>query len=142
MIKGAVIWAVFAVLFSCAHNKTQKAVPTPAPNAETEMFFDQGMHDFGKVKAGETVVFSFGFTNTGNSDLYIENAEADCGCISANIPETPIAPGKKGFVEVAFDSSGMFGKQLKTIEIGANCKEPKHLIIFAEVENENIEYKH
>jgi hypothetical protein len=41
--------------------------------------------------------------------------------------------------EVEFNSSGLFGKQLKTIEIQSNSKEPKHLIIFAGVENELIE---
>jgi hypothetical protein len=35
----------------------------------------------------------------------------------------------------------MIGKQLKTLEIQSNSKEPKHLIIFAEVENEQFEIK-
>ena len=43
--------------------------------------------------------------------------------------------------EVGIKSAGLFGKQLKTIEIQSNSKEPKHLIIFAEVENELIEIK-
>jgi hypothetical protein len=40
-----------------------------------------------------------------------------------------------------FSSSGIDFSQLKTVEIQSNSREPKHLIIFAGVENEQIELK-
>lgn len=103
--------------------------------------FDSEMNDFGKIKSGEILTYSFVFSNSGDTDLIIENAETDCGCLNANVPEKRIKPGKKGLIEVEFNSAGLIGKQLKTIEIQSNSKEPKHLIIFAEVENELFEIK-
>jgi hypothetical protein len=86
-------------------------------------------------------LYSFVFTNRGNIDLHILKAEADCGCLSVKSPKKPVRPGKKGIIEVEFDSAGMVGNQLKTVELHSNCKEPKHLIIFAQVDNEEIEIK-
>jgi hypothetical protein len=44
--------------------------------------------------------------------------------------------------KVEFDSSGLFGKQIKSIVVHANKKKPKQLAIFAEVQNKQIEYKY
>ena len=100
------------------------------------------MHDFGILQSGEIVVFSFTVTNTGNSELKIKNVEADCGCVHAEFLKEPVPPGKTGLIEVEFDSSGLFGRQFKTIEVHANTKKPKQLAIFAEVQNEQLEIKY
>ncbi len=105
----------------------------------TSISFDEAMHNFGQLQAGEIVVYTFAFTNSGEHNLIIEDAETDCGCVHVNFPEHAVKPGEKGRIEVEFDSSGLIGRQLKTIEIRANCKEPKQLVIFAEVKNEQIE---
>ncbi len=106
------------------------------------MIFEEEMHDFGKLKMGEIVVYSFQFANTGENDLWIKSAESDCACIQVKFPEEPVKKGEKGIIEVEFDSSGIFGKNLKPIEIHANCKEPKHLVIFADIENEQLEFNY
>jgi hypothetical protein len=140
-----ILISLLFALFSCVQKK-------PEGNSEskhyktnnkqlTQIEFDTEMHDFGRVKSGEILTYSFVFSNRGETGLTIGKAEADCGCIKATIPTEPVKPGEKGFIEVEFNSSGMFGKQLKTIEIQSNSKEPKHLIIFAEVENELFEIK-
>ncbi len=132
-------------LFSCAGNKqkinTEPKNETKISEQLPKIEFDEEMHDFGLIKAGEILTFSFQFTNPGEADLIINKAETDCGCIEATNTKKTILPGEKGIIEVKFNSAGLFGKQLKTIEIQSNSKEPKHLIIFAEVENEQIEFK-
>jgi len=128
------------LLFSCTEKKTKPE--TTKIKELTEIAFEENSHDFGFLNSGEIVVYSFVFENTGKSDLIIENAEADCGCIHAEFPKEPIKPGEKGKIDVEFDSSGMFGKHLKSIEIQSNCKETKHLVIFAEIKNEQIEIKY
>jgi hypothetical protein len=100
--------------------------------------FETDSHDFGILKAGEKTSFSFVFTNAGNQPLQIKNAEPDCDCLSVRFDNKPIKPGEKGMIEVVFDSAGEFGRQLKNIEIEWNSKELKHLIIFAEVENDQL----
>lgn len=135
--------AIIFALFSCAEKKSVKNSGTVnqinAAEQSAQIEFDEEMHDFGLIKSGEILAYSFVFSNKGESDLIINKVEADCGCLKLNFPEEPIKTGEKALIEVEFNSAGMFGKQLKTVEIQSNSKETKHLIIFAEVENEQIE---
>lgn len=138
--------ALFFIAVACGKTK-QTAAPAGAQNIvaelpSTALQFETETHDFGQLKAGEKLSFSFVFQNKGESPIQIKSAETDCGCISARYPEQPVEPGKNGVVEVIFDSAGLFGRQLKTVEILWNSKELKHLIIFAEVENNQLEIKY
>lgn len=145
MKKAAYIFLIFGLL-SCAEKKSPKIKESNQELNETEQLphieFDSEMHDFGLIKSGEILTYSFVFTNLKKADLIITKAEADCGCIQTTIPGKPVKIGEKGIIEVKFNSGGMIGKQLKTVEIQSNSKELKHLIIFAEVENEQIEIKY
>lgn len=124
-------------------NNEKKNIPVQNNSDEiTEFKFNEEMHNFGLLKSGEVVVFSFVVTNSGNKNLRIKNAETDCGCIKAEFNNHSILPGETGIIEVEFDSSGLIGKQFKTIVINANTKKPKQLAIFAEVQNEQIEFKY
>jgi len=108
----------------------------------TEIQFEEEFHDFESLVSGEVVVSTFVFTNTGEHNLVISKVESDCGCVTTNFPKEPVKPGETGIIEVEFDSSGMFGKQFKSIEILANTKDLKHLVIFASVKNEDLEIKY
>lgn len=144
-MKNVVLIVLMFGLFSCVENKpkintgpkNESKISAQIPTIE----FDEEMHDFGQIKAGKILSYSFQFTNRGETYLIINTVQTDCGCIEATIPKSTIAPGEKGIVEVKFNSAGLFGKELKTVEVQSNSKEPKHLIIFAEVENEQIEFK-
>ncbi|MCF6357722.1 MAG: DUF1573 domain-containing protein [Draconibacterium sp.] len=134
-------------LFSCSPQKkgNQKKINADIPEkltGITEITFNEEIHDFGQLISGEIVVATFVFTNSGKHNLVIEKVESDCGCVYVDFTKEPVEPGKTGLIEVEFDSSGMFGKQFKTIEIGANSKEPKHLAIFAIIINEQLEIKY
>ncbi len=120
-------------------NREQLNTDTEQP---TTFKFESDIHDFGELESGEIVAFTFKFTNTGNKNLLIKSIESDCGCISVSYPPKPVKPGETGYIEVEFDSSGLFGKQFKPITVEANVKEPKHLAIFAEVNNEQLEFKY
>ncbi len=144
-MNKVVIIALIIGLISCSIKKKEnKSEPNREINNTeqiSQIVFDSEMHDFGKIKSGEILSYSFVFSNTGESDLIIIKAESDCGCLQATTQNELVKPGEKGIIKVKFNSSGLFGKQLKTIEIQSNSKEPKHLIIFAEVENELFEIK-
>ena len=145
-MKRVLFLAYLFFMISCVQNKekqgTTKNSISEKPAGITEITFNEEIHDFGKLVSGEIVVSTFTFTNSGKQNLTIKNIDAGCGCLQVKYPKTTVKPGKTGLIEVEFDSSGMFGRQYKTIEIHANCKEPKHLAIFAIVKNENLEIKY
>lgn len=140
-----VFWII--VLFGCkSHNQETRERNNILPEKETirlsEIEFNEEMHNFGTLQSGEIVVFSFVFINTEPNNLTIDKVETDCGCVKAIFSKEPVMPGKTGIVEIEFDSSGLFGKQFKTIEIYTNSKDSKHLAIFAEVQNEQLQIKY
>ena len=108
----------------------------------TEFEFTKEIHNFDELEAGEIAVFSFVFTNTGENNLWIDAVDAGCGCVQASHPQKPVKPGKVGEIELEFNSSGLYGKQMKTITVEANVPKPKHLAIFAEVKNEQLKIKY
>lgn len=90
-----------------------------------KIVFETDMHDFGQLMAGETISYSFKFTNTGNADLIISGCDASCGCTVADYPKERIAPGKTGYVTVSFKSQGMSGHQVKEVVVATNAQPAK-----------------
>lgn len=82
--------------------------------------FQKEEHDFGKIDEGDVVEHTFEFTNTGDADLVISQAQATCGCTVPEWPKEPIAPGEKGKITARFNSAGKPNLQSKTITITAN----------------------
>jgi hypothetical protein len=140
-MKIGILPVLMLLFFSCGQKTAQKPIHD-IPKQITEITFAEEIIDFGNLKAGEIVIQQFEFVNAGQANLYIENITSDCGCISVKFNKTPVKPNDKGAFEIEFNSSGLFGKQYKSIELTANCKEPKHLTIFANVLNENLEIKY
>jgi hypothetical protein len=130
------ILAVFII--SC--NKNQPKNKKTVAEGITEFEFNKEIHNFGSLNAGEIVIFNFVFKNMGKNNLIITNIESDCGCINANYKSDPIMPGNEGFIEVRFNSSGLFGKQYKSIAVNVNTKEKiKYLAVVADIKNEQLE---
>ncbi len=100
--------------------------------------FNKDLHDFGTIKAGEKVDYTFSFTNTGNADLLVSNAQASCGCTASDYTKQPIKPGKKGMLKVSFDSAGKPGLQQKTVTLTTNTANGNEIVtIKAFVEQDN-----
>ena len=86
-----------------------------------EITFKSSVHDFG-VFPEETgkVSCTFEFTNTGQSDLIVQNVRASCGCTTPDWTKTPVKPGESGFVEATYNASGRPGAFSKTITVTTN----------------------
>lgn len=131
------------LIISCSGNtkNNQQDKQPKVATEKTSVKFAENTHNFGALTAGEIVLFTFEFTNTGKHNYQIQSIESDCGCVSIHYIQDAVKPGQKGWIEVDLDTSGLVGREYKTIEIHGNSNELKHLAIFAEVKNELLEIK-
>ena len=136
------IVVLFVLVLGSCNPGTKKTVPTDQvkESGVAKFVFSEEIHNFGSLKAGEVVSFTFVFRNEGTKTLTITNIDSGCGCTEVKIPNKTIEPGKEGQIEVIYDSSGEVGKQLKTITVFSNAEQPKkQLFIKANITNELIE---
>ncbi|MFV0266120.1 MAG: DUF1573 domain-containing protein, partial [Draconibacterium sp.] len=126
-----IVGCIFA---SCSGTKRQESIPDN--DGTPIMAFTKKLHNFGKVKAGQQISFSFKFENSGDADLRIDSLNIDCGCLDVIYPREAIKEGTSNFVDVVFDSSGEVGRVLKQIIVYSNGSvEPITLSIVSEVNN-------
>lgn len=105
------------------------AVAAVAVKKEAKIKFTEEKFDFGTVaEHGGKVTHSFEFTNTGNANLVIIDAQADCGCTVPEYPSKPIAPGQKGVIKVIFNPLYRPGAFNKVITVKSNAKPKKSRI--------------
>nr|WP_322625840.1 DUF1573 domain-containing protein [uncultured Flavobacterium sp.] len=98
--------------------------------------FENIEHDFGTIKAGEKVEYTYKFSNEGTADLLITDAKASCGCTVPDYTKTPVAPGKTGEVHVVFDSAGKSGDVSKTVTLTLNTEKGNETVSFkANIDN-------
>jgi uncharacterized cupredoxin-like copper-binding protein len=100
-----------------------------------QLYFSETQHDFGNVKEGQVVDYTFKFKNTGKGILEVKNVSTSCGCTVALISSKKLDPGKEGTLRVELDTKNREGKINRNITIQSNDpKEPnKALIIFADI---------
>lgn len=97
-----------------------------AQESNTTIVFENLVHDFGSITAKDgPQTHSFEFTNTGNQPVSIQSVSASCGCTSPGWTKEPVAPGKKGTVDVTYKPSGVtrFNKSLVVRIAGGNPEE-------------------
>ncbi len=104
-----------------ADKKTTAKKKRSASKKTAKMKFENDTYAFGIIKPGDVIEHKFEFTNTGNTDLVITNAEATCGCTQPSFPFIPIPPGEKGYIGVKYDSTGKLGSQKPTVTLTTNA---------------------
>ncbi|MDT0675787.1 DUF1573 domain-containing protein [Autumnicola musiva] len=90
--------------------------------AQAKMEFKSETIDYGTIKKGSDGVRVFEFTNTGDAPLVIEEVKSSCGCTIPKKPKDPIQPGKKGQIEVKYDTKRV-GPIRKTVTVYSNTEE-------------------
>lgn len=112
---------------ACNNNAKNNTTAAAAGNGQkneagqsSALTFEEKVHNFGEITAGEKVEYSFKFTNTGTSPLIIEDAISSCGCTVPEWPKEPIKPGQSGYMKVVFDSHGKSGYTEKEISVKIN----------------------
>lgn len=137
------LWTILllcAVLTACggASNSEDMGVdlinnPSSADGYDNEakmpkMTFDQELHDFGRLSAGEHISYSFHFRNTGEADLVISGCSATCGCTVASYPKERITPGGDGYITITFNSSGKAGHQYQEVTVMSNAQPARSIL--------------
>ncbi len=91
-----------------------------------ELTFDNELHEFGRVKKGDSVAHTFKFTNTGDIDITLELVSG-CDCSEIKYDEgATYKPGEKGEINVIFHSKDEEKKKLtKTLDILLENINPK-----------------
>jgi hypothetical protein len=90
--------------------------------------------DIGRLRAGEVVRYDARLRNSGTEPLVVKDMIASCGCTSVEYEKKPIAPGAEGAFSFRLDSRGMYGMQMKLIEIRTSASEqPFRVMVRAEV---------
>ncbi|MBL7926563.1 MAG: DUF1573 domain-containing protein [Bacteroidia bacterium] len=89
---------------------------------QADFKFDALEYNYGSIKQGESVSYSYKFTNVGKEPLVITSAHGSCGCTVPDWPKEPIKKGETGIIKVTFNSAGKMGAQDKTVTINSNAK--------------------
>ncbi len=95
------------------------------PSSAPVIYFPVTQHNFGVMKQGDIVAYTFKFYNKGNSVLRIRDIQTSCGCTAAVVKDKNIAPGKEGELRVQFDSTGKIGKLVRQVTVMSN--DPKNI---------------
>jgi hypothetical protein len=103
-----------------------------------KIVFDKEIHNFGTLKDGEIVTYSFTFRNTGGSPFIISKVEKSCGCIDFKFNSNTIQPGESSSVELIFNTAGEWGNQIKGVTVETSEGERKELQIGAYIENKQF----
>ena len=107
---------------------TEEIVDNFDSESSAKLVFDEEMHDFGNLSAGEQVSYSFHFRNVGKKDLIISGCSASCGCTVASYPQGRIAPGEDGYLAVSFNSSGKAGETYEEVTVVSNAQPGRQIL--------------
>ena len=99
------------------------------------IYFPETQHDFGKVKEGDKVNYTFRFVNKGVSSLQIKDIKTSCGCTAALVSNDNLKPGQEGTIKVELNTKNRSGKMSKTVTVQSNDpNDPsKILTVYADV---------
>lgn len=82
--------------------------------------FEKTLHDFGKIKEGTIVEYTFKYKNVGSEVLEVNHVRTSCGCTAAVINGKSLKPNEEGTLKVEFDSSNREGVVTRTITLSSN----------------------
>jgi hypothetical protein len=94
--------------------------PAPTNAVGPKIQFATNMFDFGRVKAGEPVKYTYVFTNTGNALLVINSVQPQCGCTTAGQWTKQAEPGQGGEIPIQFNTANYNGPVFKQVTVTCN----------------------
>jgi hypothetical protein len=135
---------ILLTIFSSCTNRKNRGDSIPKENysikkkSAGKIVFEKEIHNFGTLKDGEIVSFSFVFRNTGGSPFSIVKADKSCGCLDIKYDANKIEPDRSSVIEVVFNTAGEWGNQIKSVTIETSDGEQKELQIGAYIDNKQF----
>ena len=131
---------IFSSCNSCStsENKVTDKNESVEKKDPGKIVFVKEIHNFGTLKDGEAVAYSFVFRNAGGAPFKIVKAEKSCGCIDVKYAANTVNPGESSVIEIVFNTSGECGNQIKAVTIETSEGERKELQIGAFIENKQF----
>lgn len=99
-------------------------------NAQAKIRFKDTKKSFGFVKKGELVKVEYIFMNTGDQDLQIYEAKAECSCTTVDFPTYAVKPNQTDTIRVYFDTKSVYDRQDRIVELISNAKNASQNIRF------------
>jgi hypothetical protein len=82
--------------------KAEIAVTAEQIASSPTLQLDKNAHNFGKLEKGQLVSQPFTVTNTGKSELQIQQIQSTCGCVNYSVSKSTLAPGEKAVLELNY----------------------------------------
>lgn len=108
------------------------AVDMAKPIAEDNFGLAELAYNFGKIPQGKPVTHDFTFTNSGKTELKLDNVQAACGCTTPVWKAGPYKPGEKAVITVGYNAAAP-GQFSKTVTVTYNNGLSKVITISGEV---------
>ena len=116
-----------------APGATAPAAPPPAPaivdGVGPRIDFATNLYDFGRVKSGDPVKYTYYFTNTGDMLLELTDVHPSCGCTAAGEYTKKVEPGHSGQIPIQFNSGNFNGQVVKTVTVTSNDKQKPTVVL-------------
>ena len=132
MTKRNLILAVLIGLSPSLARAQQPAEPPTATGTNLmgpKISFATPVYDFGRVKAGEPVKYTFVFTNTGDQVLEVKAVQPSCGCTTAADWTRLAKVGEAGKVPIQFNSANFNGPVFKTVTVSSNDRKTPTVVL-------------
>ncbi|MEP6699789.1 MAG: DUF1573 domain-containing protein [Bacteroidota bacterium] len=85
-------------------------------------------HDFANIPQGKPVYYNFDITNTGKTEIKLDNVQASCGCTTPEWSHDPIAPGATSKIKIGYNAAAE-GHFEKSITVTYNSNQVKIITI-------------
>lgn len=99
-----------------------------------KVVFETEAYNYGQVKSGTVVEFSFVFRNDGKDPLKILKTKPSCGCTVSEPEMTELKKGKSSKINVKFNTQGRNGQQHHNITIHTNDPEKPVIVLYLQGE--------
>jgi copper(I)-binding protein len=125
MTKDLVAGASILILGTALVGAQPTSAPPAAAAASTNVLgpriqFATPVYDFGRVRCGEPVKYTYVFTNTGDRMLIINSVQPGCHCTTTGEWTKQVEPGKTGGIPIQFDTTGTSGMIVRQVTVACN----------------------